>query len=255
MPSYTSLIEEDGVLVVKKGLPLQPNTKDSVKVYTYSSTEEADFYAENIVASNGRLFFDFVSPKGRIQQVELGVPVLINVENAVAAMAIAQLNGVSDELLKAQVASFAGSKRRFDRQVNTDSKVYIDDYAHHPAEIEACISSIRHLYPDKKICAVFQPHLYTRTRDFANEFAQSLSAVDDVILLEIYPAREKPIRGVNSNLIAKSITHKNKMVLADKETLVEELINHTFDVLLTIGAGNIDQLVPAVSQYVMSLTK
>ena len=252
---YTSLIEEDGVLVVKKGLPLQPNTKDSVKVYTYSSTEEADFYAENIVASNGRLFFDFVSPKGRIQQVELGVPVLINVENAVAAMAIAQLNGVSDELLKAQVASFAGSKRRFDRQVNTDSKVYIDDYAHHPAEIEACISSIRHLYPDKKICAVFQPHLYTRTRDFANEFAQSLSAVDDVILLEIYPAREKPIRGVNSNLIAKSITHKNKMVLADKETLVEELKNHTFDVLLTIGAGNIDQLVPAVSQYVMSLTK
>lgn len=252
---YTSQIQENGVLVIKKGLPLQPNTKTSVSVYTYSATEKADYYAENIVAENGRLFFDFVSPHGRINGVELGVPVLINVENAVAAMAVAQLNGVSDQELKEGVSSFAGSKRRFDRQVNSPKVVYIDDYAHHPAEIDACIKSIRHLYPSKKICGVFQPHLYSRTKDFAKEFAQSLSTIDDVILLEIYPAREKPIKGVTSALIAKNIKHKNKMILAQKEDLVNELKNHTFDVLITIGAGNIDQLVPEVTQYVESIAK
>lgn len=250
---FTSLIKPGGTLVVKKGLELVQNTNPAVTVYQYSSTEKADFYAENIVTQNGQLFFDFISPKGRIEQVELGVPVLINVENAVAAMAIAQLNGTTDEELRAGVASFKGNKRRFDIQVKNNKYVYLDDYAHHPAEIEACVKSIRHLYPDKKICGVFQPHLYTRTRDFASEFAQSLSQLDDVILLDIYPARELPIKGVTTELIAKNIKHKNITICSPKEALVEELKNHTFDVLLTIGAGNIDQEVPKVTQYIESL--
>ena len=251
---FTALIQPGGTLVMKKGLELIPTTHTDVQVATYSASEQADYYAENITTQNGRLFFDFVSPKGRIQQVELGVPVLINVENAVAAMAIAQLNGATDEQLRQGVASFKGNKRRFDIQVKNSKKVYIDDYAHHPAEIQACVASIRHLYPDKKICGVFQPHLYTRTRDFAPEFAQSLSLLDDVILLDIYPARELPIKGVTSQLIAKSITHKNKTICSPKEALVEELKNHTFDVLITIGAGNIDQEVPKVAQYIESLS-
>ena len=251
---FTSLIKPGGTLVIKKGLELVPNTNPEVTVYQYSSTEQADFYAENIVTQDGRLFFDFVSPKGRIDQVELGVPVLINVENAVAAMAIAQLNGATDEQLRKGVSSFKGNKRRFDIQVKNERCIYIDDYAHHPAGIEACVSSIRHLYPDKKICGVFQPHLYTRTRDFAREFAQSLSQLDDIILLDIYPARELPIKGVNAELIAKYIKHKNKTICSPKEALVEELKNHTFDVLITIGAGNIDQEVPKVAQYLSSLS-
>lgn len=252
---FTALIKPGGTLVVKKGLELVPNTHSEVKVYQYASTEKADFYAENIVTQDGRLFFDFVSPKGRIEQVELGVPVLINVENAVAAMAIAQLNGATDEQLRTGVATFQGNKRRFDIQVKNNRMVYIDDYAHHPAEIEACVSSIRHLYPDKKICGVFQPHLYTRTRDFAREFAHSLSQLDDIILLDIYPARELPIKGVDAALIAKYIKHTNKTICSPKEALVEELKNHTFDVLITIGAGNIDQEVPKVAHYLESLAQ
>lgn len=250
---FTSLITENGVLVVKKGLPLQPNTHPSVKVYTYSATEQADYYAENIHTQNGELFFDFVSPQGRISNLSLGVPVLINVENAVAAMAIAQLNGVSDAQLRTAIASFQGSKRRFDIQVKNSKVVYIDDYAHHPAEIEACVSSIRHLYPDKKICGVFQPHLYSRTRDFSSDFARSLSQLDDVILLEIYPARELPIKGVDAALIGRQIKNTPCTVCAQKEDLITELKNHTFDVLITIGAGNIDQLVPHVTKYVSQL--
>lgn len=250
---FTALIQEGGTLVIKKGLELQPNTGKDVTVYQYAVNQEADYYAENIVANDGRLFFDFVSPKGRIEQVELGVPVLINVENAVAAMAIAQLNGATDEQLRQGIASFKGNKRRFDMQVKNAKYVYLDDYAHHPAEIEACVKSIRHLYPDKKICGVFQPHLYTRTRDFAREFAQSLSGLDDIILLDIYPARELPIKGVTAELIAKYIKNKNKTICSPKEALVDELKNHTFDVLITIGAGNIDQEVSKVAQYIQSL--
>lgn len=250
---FTALIEPNGTLLVKKGLPLQPNTHPSVTIYTYSSTQEADFYAQNVQVDNGNLYFDFVSPQGRINHVSLGVPVLINVENAVAAMAIAQLNGVTNQQLSQGVASFQGSKRRFDIQVKNNRHVYIDDYAHHPAEIEACVQSIKHLYPNKKICGVFQPHLYTRTRDFAQEFAQSLSLLDQVILLEIYPARELPIPGVDAALIAQQITHKNWVICPDKQLLVQELKQHHFDVLLTIGAGNIDQVVPQVAQYVATL--
>ena len=172
---FTSLIEENGVLVMKKGIEMVPNVKESVKVYTYSGTEQADFYADNIVIENGELYFDFVGIKGRIEKVQLGVPIKINVENAVAAMAIAQLNGMTDTTIKKAIQTFKGSMRRFDIRVKNEKVVYIDDYAHHPEEIKACVESIRALYPDKRICGIFQPHLYSRTKDFYAEFAESLS--------------------------------------------------------------------------------
>ena len=249
---FTSLIEENGVLVMKKGLEMVPDVKESVKVYEYSGTEKADFYAENIVIENGELYFDFVGLDKRIEKVQLGVPVMINVENAVAAMAIAMLNGMSANTIKNAVKTFKGSVRRFDIKVKNERKVYIDDYAHHPEEIKACVDSIRSLYPDKRICGIFQPHLYSRTKDFASEFAESLSKLDDVIVLDIYPARELPIKGVTSNLIHKKIKGK-KSVLCKKEECLEELKRHNFDVLITIGAGNIDQLVNPITEYVNKL--
>lgn len=249
---FTSLIEENGVLVMKKGIEMVPDVKESVKVYEYSCTEKADFYAENILIENGELYFDFVGLGKRIEKVQLGVPVMINVENAVAAMAIAMLNGMSENTIKNAVQSFKGSVRRFDIKVKNERKVYIDDYAHHPEEIKACVDSIRALYPDKRICGIFQPHLYSRTKDFYAEFAESLSKLDDVILLDIYPARELPMKGVTSNLIHRKIKGK-KSVLCKKEECLEELKYHNFDVLITIGAGNIDQLIKPITEYVNKL--
>ena len=170
-------------------------------------------------------------------------------------MALAHLAGATNEEIAQAMQNFRGVDRRFDFRLKTAQYALLSDYAHHPAEIMQSLRSMRQLYKDRKLTAIFQPHLYTRTRDFASEFAQSLSQLDDVILLEIYPAREKPIKGVTSALIAKNIKHKNKMILAQKEDLVNELKNHTFDVLITIGAGNIDQLVPEVTQYVESIAK
>ena len=249
---FTSLIEENGDLVMKKGIEMVPNVKESVKVYTYSSTEQADFYAENIVIENGELYFDFVGLGKKIEKVQLGVPIMINVENAVAAMAIAMLNGMSATTIKKAVQTFKGSMRRFDIRVKNEKVVYIDDYAHHPEEIKACVESIRALYPDKRICGIFQPHLYSRTKDFYAEFAESLSKLDDVILLDIYPARELPIKGVTSNLIHRKIKGK-KSVLCKKEECLQELKYHNFDVLITIGAGNIDQLVNPITEYLNTL--
>ena len=249
---FTSLIEENGVLVMKKGIEMVPNVKESVKVYTYSSTEQADFYAENIVIENGELYFDFVGLGKKIEKVQLGVPIMINVENAVAAMAIAMLNGMSATTIKKAVQTFKGSMRRFDIRVKNEKVVYIDDYAHHPEEIKACVESIRALYPDKRICGIFQPHLYSRTKDFYAEFAESLSKLDDVILLDIYPARELPIKGVTSNLIHRKIKGK-KSVLCKKEECLQELKYHNFDVVITIGAGNIDQLVNPITEYLNTL--
>ena len=249
---FTSLIEEGGALVMKKGIEMVPNVKESVKVYEYSATEKADFYAENIQIENGELYFDFVGLGKKIEKVQLGVPIMINVENAVAAMAIAMLNGMSAVTIKKAVQTFKGSNRRFDIRVKNEKKVYIDDYAHHPEEIKACVESIRALYPDKRICGIFQPHLYSRTKDFANEFAESLSKLDEVIVLDIYPARELPIKGVTSNIIHRKIKGK-KSVLCTKENCLEELKSHNFDVLITIGAGNIDQLVNPITEYLNTL--
>ena len=191
---FTHLIRKGGVLLYKKGIELKPDTVEGVKCYTYSMTDEsADFHATNIQITDGTIKFDFCGPDVKIENVELGVPVMVNVENAVAAMAIAHLNYVDDNSIRKAIATFQGTKRRFDIKVKNSKVIYIDDYAHHPGEIRATLDSIRKLYPGKKICCAFQPHLYSRTRDFAAEFAESLSGADYVILLDIYPAREKPI--------------------------------------------------------------
>lgn len=246
---FTSLIRPDGCLVIKKGLQLQPRLPKGAKLYTYSATEEADFFARNIRIGNGDIVFDFVTPTGCIEDVKLGVPVKVNIENGVAAMALAQLNGVTDEEIKRGMASFAGPVRRFDFHLKRNDIVLLDDYAHHPAELKASIQSVKELYPDKKITGIFQPHLYTRTRDFAADFAASLSLLDELILLDIYPAREEPIPGVTSQLIFDQVTLKEKRMIKKEELL--DLVKKEaadFQVVLMLGAGNIDRLVEPVKQ-------
>lgn len=246
---FTSLIRSDGCLVMKKGLQLQPRLPKGAKLYTYSATEEADFFARNIRIGNGDIVFDFVTPTGCIEDVKLGVPVKVNIENGVAAMALAQLNGVTDEEIKRGMASFAGPVRRFDFHLKRSDIVLLDDYAHHPAELKASIQSVKELYPDKKITGIFQPHLYTRTRDFAADFAASLSLLDELILLDIYPAREEPIPGVTSQLIFDEVTLKEKRMIKKEELL--DLVKKEaadFQVVLMLGAGNIDRLVEPVKQ-------
>lgn len=246
---FTSLIRPDGCLVMKKGLQLQPRLPKGAKLYTYSATEEADFFARNIRIGNGDIVFDFVTPMDCIEDVKLGVPVKVNIENGVAAMALAQLNGVTDEEIKRGMASFAGPVRRFDFHLKRNDIVLLDDYAHHPAELKASIQSVKELYPDKKITGIFQPHLYTRTRDFAADFAASLSLLDELILLDIYPAREEPIPGVTSQLIFDQVTLKKKRMIKKEELL--DLVKKEaadFQVVLMLGAGNIDRLVEPVKQ-------
>lgn len=246
---FTSLIRPDGCLVMKKGLQLQPRLPKGAKLYTYSATEEADFFARNIRIGNGDIVFDFVTPTGCIEDVKLGVPVKVNIENGVAAMALAQLNSVTDEEIKRGMASFAGPVRRFDFHLKRNDIVLLDDYAHHPAELKASIQSVKELYPDKKITGIFQPHLYTRTRDFAADFAASLSLLDELILLDIYPAREEPIPGVTSQLIFDQVTLKKKRMIKKEELL--DLVKKEaadFQVVLMLGAGNIDRLVEPVKQ-------
>ncbi len=236
---FTSLIQEGGCLLMKKNILLQPRLKSGVKLYTYSSTEKADFYAENIRIGNGELRFDFVTPTEKVCDINLGVPVLVNVENGVAAMAIAWLNGATAEELKKGMESFAGIRRRFETHLKTEKLTIIDDYAHHPEELLASIKSVKALYADKKVCGVFQPHLYTRTRDFYKGFAEALSLLDMVILVEIYPARELPIEGVSSKMIFDEVSCQEK-ILTSKSELISTLKSQQFDVLLTIGAGDID---------------
>lgn len=246
---FTSLIRPDGCLVMKKGLQLQSRLPKGAKLYTYSATEEADFFARNIRIGNGDIVFDYVTPMGCIEDVKLGVPVKVNIENGVAAMALAQLNGVTDEEIKRGMASFAGPVRRFDFHLKRNDIVLLDDYAHHPAELKASIQSVKELYPDKKITGIFQPHLYTRTRDFAADFAASLSLLDELILLDIYPAREEPIPGVTSQLIFDQVTLKKKRMIKKEELL--DLVKKEaadFQVVLMLGAGNIDRLVEPVKQ-------
>ena len=222
-----------------------------VTLHTYG-LDEGTFHAANIRIGGGELKFDYVSPLGSIADVELGVPIPINVENAVAAMAMAQLSGASDDVIRERIASFRGCDRRFDFHVKTDSKVYLSDYAHHPEEIRQCALSLRKLYADRKITAIFQPHLYTRTRDFYNEFAESLSIFDEVWLLEIYPAREEPIPGVTSSLIAdtmrpgvcKGIITKNQV-----KELVESIKDDT-QVLVTLGAGDLEDYVDTITKII-----
>ena len=246
---FTSLIRPDGCLVMKKGLQLQPRLPEGTKLYTYSVTEEADFFARNIRIGNGDIVFDFITPDGSIPDVKLGVPVKVNIENGVAAMALAWLNGVTPEEIRRGMETFAGPVRRFDFHLKKDDIVLLDDYAHHPAELKASIQSVKELYPDKKVTGIFQPHLYTRTRDFAADFAASLSLLDELILLDIYPAREEPIPGVTSQIIFDRVTIPNKRMIRKEELL--DLVQKeaaSFEVVLMVGAGNIDRLVEPVKQ-------
>ncbi len=236
---YSSLIQPGGALVIHKGLEMQPDVQEGVRVYEYSRTE-GDFHADNIRIGGGEILFDFVSPKGVIKDIRLGVPVSINIDNGIAAMALAQLCGASDEELLRGMESFGGVDRRFDFKVKTDKVVYLSDYAHHPNEIEQSVKSIHELYADKRIAAVFQPHLYTRTRDFYREFADSLSLLDVVYLCDIYPARELPIEGVTSRLIYDNLRPGIERHLITKDEILESVRQGDFDVLVTLGAGDIE---------------
>ena len=254
---FTSLISSEGALVMKKGIPVTPRLKDGTRLFTYTTGgEEADFWGDHIEIREGHLFFDWHYPTLDGQtagslHVELGVPLLINVENAVAAMAVAYLCGAQLDELSQGVASFRGVYRRFDRLIDDPRCVLIDDYAHHPNELDPSIRSVRQLYPDRKILGIFQPHLYSRTQDFYREFAHSLDQLDEVILLDIYPARELPIPGVTSHLIAEAMEHKDVVVLP-KEGLLPHLRSLTSlpEVILMVGAGDIDRLVPQVAEEI-----
>ena len=242
---YTSLISSDGALIIHENLALKPDVKPGTKIYTYSR-ESGDFHAENVRIGNGEIFFDFISPFGNIKDIQLGVPVAINIDNGIAAMAIAQMSGVSNEEIKAAMATFRGVDRRFDFKIKNDKVVFLSDYAHHPAEIKQSILSMRALYQDKKISAVFQPHLYTRTRDFYKDFADSLSLLDEVIIIDIYPAREKPIPGVTSQLIYDNLAPGVEKYMCKKEELLDLLKKKEFQVLITLGAGDIDNFAPNI---------
>ena len=244
---YTSLIQPGGSLVIREGIRLQPRLQEGVRLYTYSS-ESGDFHAENIRIGGGEIVFDYVSPLGNISDVQLGVPVAINIENGVAAMALAQLSGVSNEEIKTGMASFRGVDRRFDFKIKTDKVVYLSDYAHHPEEIKQSILSMRALYGDKKLTGIFQPHLYTRTRDFYQEFAESLSLLDEVILTDIYPARELPIEGVSSQLIYDNLRPDIDKILCTKEEVIDILKKKEIEVLMTLGAGDIENYAPQICE-------
>lgn len=243
---FTSLIRNDGVLIMKKGAPVTPQLKEGVKLYTYSESE-GDFHAEDIRIGNGEIVFDFVGLDTKIKDISLGVPVRINIENAVAAIAVALLSGADEDEIREATSTYGGAKRRFDFIIKDKDVVFIDDYAHHPRELKASIESIKLLYADKKVTGVFQPHLFSRTRDFMNEFAESLSLLDELILLDIYPAREEPIPGVTSQQIFDRVSIENK-ILIPKENLIDRLGNIEPEVLVTFGAGDIDKLLPGIEK-------
>ncbi len=242
---FTSLIQPKGVLLLKEGLSISPKVSKGVKIYTYSITK-GDYYAENITIDKGEIIFDFITPKGRIEKIQLGVPIAINIENSIAAMAIAMLIGVNAEEIKKGIKSYKGVDRRFDFQIKTPNLIFLNDYAHHPAEVKQSILSIKQLYPTKKITGVFQPHLYSRTQSFYKEFAESLSLLDKVILLDIYPAREKPIEGVSSQLIYDALSPTMEKKLVKKESLLEVIKREPIEILITLGAGDIDVFVPEI---------
>ena len=237
-----------GTVITKLGLPIcQEDTKADILRYSYDDSK-ADFFAGNITVDEcGYFTFDLHWPGGTIKDCKVGIPGWINVENAVAASAIALTYGLDPEKVKAALASFQGVKRRFDIHLNTPQCSYIDDYAHHPKEIAAAVSSMREIFPGRRLTAIFQPHLYTRTRDFADEFAQALSQVDKLILLDIYPAREEPIPGVTSEIIFSNVTIKEK-VLLNKEELMDYLQTEPVDTLITFGAGNIDRYIKPITE-------
>jgi UDP-N-acetylmuramate--alanine ligase len=235
-------------VIVKQGLDItSADTKAKILHYSYDDSS-ADFYARNVNPDAfGHYIFDLVYPKGVLTGIRVGIPGWINVENSVAAAAACLTYGIDPNTIRKAIASFQGVRRRLDEHINTPGLVYIDDYAHHPKELSSAISSIRGMFPGRKLTAIFQPHLYTRTRDFADDFAKVLSEVDKLILLDIYPAREEPIPGVTSKLIYDKVTAPEK-VLITKEELMDYLANEPVDVLATFGAGNIDRFIEPITK-------
>ncbi len=244
---YTELIQPGGALIIHKNLEMKEHVQEGVKIYNYSLTE-GDFHAENIKIDNGEITFDFISPIEDIKDVELGQPVPINIENGVAAMAMAQLNGCTTEEIKQGMKTYEGVERRFDFKIKNDKLVFLSDYAHHPKEIYQSAKSIRELYKTRKITAIFQPHLYTRTRDFYKDFADSLSLLDEVILCDIYPAREAPIPGVTSKLIYDNLKPGVEKSMIHKEDVLDLVKKRNFDVLIILGAGDLDNFVPQMTE-------
>ncbi|WP_289854971.1 UDP-N-acetylmuramate--L-alanine ligase [uncultured Muribaculum sp.] len=249
---FTELINPGGMLVVHEDLKLKPRVPEGVKIYTYSR-DKGDFHAENVRRGNGEITFDIVTPSGTVRDITLGVPVEINIENAIAAFAACYLTGdIEIDAARDAIASFMGPKRRFEfwlKEPGAEGRAIIDDYAHHPDELKASIKSVKALYPGRRLTVAFQPHLYSRTRDFAPEFAASLSLADEVILLDIYPAREEPIPGVTSEIIFNDIKCKDK-VMIDKQHLTETIKNRNFEILLTVGAGDICNYLPEIVKNV-----
>ncbi|WP_449303915.1 UDP-N-acetylmuramate--L-alanine ligase [Prevotella aurantiaca] len=246
---YTELIQTDGVLVIHKDLEMKQNVQAGVKVYEYSR-EAGDFHAENIRIENGTIVFDMVSPIENVTNIELGQPIPINIENGIAAMALAQLSGCTAEELRRGMKTYEGVDRRFDFKIKNDQHVLLSDYAHHPKEILQSAKSLKEIYPNRKITVIFQPHLYSRTRDFYMDFAEALSHFDEVILTEIYPAREEPIPGVTSELIYNNLDKKVERQMIKKDDVLEFANDRDFDVLVVLGAGNLDNYMGQLSEII-----
>lgn len=248
---YTELIQPEGALIIHRGLEMKDHLQEGVRRYEYSR-DEGDFHAENIRIADGTITFDFVSPFENVTDVELGQPIPINIENGVAAMAMAQLAGCSAEELRYGMKTFGGVDRRFDFKIKTSKLVLLSDYAHHPNEILQSARSLRELYPDRHITAIFQPHLYTRTRDFYHEFANALSVLDEVILTNLYPAREQPIEGVSSKLIYDNLRPSIARQLIMKDDVLPLVKSRDWDVLVILGAGDLDDMVPQITKLLQS---
>ena len=244
---YSELIQPEGALIIHKGLEMKEHLQDNVRRYDYA-LQEGDFHAENIMIENGEITFDFVSPIENVKGIQLGQPIPINIENGIAAMAMAQLAGCTADELRNGMKTFKGVDRRFDFKIKTDKLVFLSDYAHHPKEIYQSAKSIRELYRNRKITAIFQPHLYTRTRDFYKDFADALSQLDEVILTEIYPARELPIEGVTSALIYDNLRPGIEKQIIRKDDVLDLVKRRDFDVLIVLGAGDLDNQVPQITK-------
>lgn len=246
---YTTLIQPGGALILHVGLEMKADVPEGVRTYTYG-VDEGDFHAENIRIANGEIAFDFVSPIETVRDIRLGQPVPINIDNGVGAMAMAQLNGCTAEELRRGMETYKGVDRRFDFALRTDRHVVLSDYAHHPKEIYQSAKSMREVYHDRHITAIFQPHLYTRTRDFYAEFADALSQLDEVILCDIYPAREQPIPGVTSQLIYDRLRPGVEKSMIHKEDVPALVRSRDFDVLIILGAGDLDNYVPEIVRII-----
>ncbi|TAL58813.1 MAG: UDP-N-acetylmuramate--L-alanine ligase, partial [Bacteroidetes bacterium] len=248
---FANQVKEGGVLIIKEGVDkVLVLEKSGKKLLSYSLHQSSDYYARKIAIKKGEYLFDVVTPDQALRGMQMSVPGKHNVENAVAAVAVAQQMNVFSGNIKNALSTFKGVKRRFEYHIKLDKLVYIDDYAHHPEELRACISALKEIYPSKKITGIFQPHLFSRTRDFANEFARSLELLDELILLDIYPAREKPIEGVTSEMLLDKVRTKNKK-LVSKNELVKEIKDREVDVLITLGAGDIDSLIEPIKNELM----